>query len=99
MCGWHAELAELVRPLVAAMWQDAMVSPYLCTDATGVLVRAKERCRAGRFWRGQRLLRVASGERELHGIEPGGYLRDLFCLLPSWPRAPHLPAGAHVMAT
>jgi hypothetical protein len=23
---------------------------------------------------------------ELHGIEPLGYFRDLFCLLPSWPR-------------
>jgi hypothetical protein len=21
----------------------------------------------------------------LHGIEPWGYLRDLFCLVPSWP--------------
>jgi transposase len=45
ICGWHAELAELVRPLVAAMWQDAMASLYLCADATGVLVQAKERCR------------------------------------------------------
>jgi transposase len=50
ICGWHAELAEMVRPLVAAMWQDAMASPYLCTDATGVLVQAKERCRVGHFW-------------------------------------------------
>ena len=23
---------------------------------------------------------------QMHGIEPQGYLRDLFCLLPSWPR-------------
>jgi hypothetical protein len=22
---------------------------------------------------------------QLHGIEPWGYLRDLFCVLPSWP--------------
>jgi hypothetical protein len=22
---------------------------------------------------------------QVHGIEPWGYLRDLFCLLPSWP--------------
>ena len=22
----------------------------------------------------------------MHGIEPLGYLRDLFCLLPRWPR-------------
>jgi hypothetical protein len=26
---------------------------------------------------------------QLHGIEPWEYLRDLFCLLPSWPR-PHV---------
>ncbi len=24
---------------------------------------------------------------QLHGIEPWAYLRDLFCLLPSWPRS------------
>jgi len=29
MCGWHGELAALVRPLIEAMWQDAMASPYL----------------------------------------------------------------------
>lgn len=23
----------------------------------------------------------------MHGIEPLGYLRDLLCLLPSWPRS------------
>ncbi|PCC68164.1 hypothetical protein NAEX_01173 [Nannocystis exedens] len=23
---------------------------------------------------------------QMHGIEPLGYLRDLLCLLPSWPR-------------
>jgi hypothetical protein len=32
------------------MWQDAMGSPYLCTDATGVLVQAKEKCRTRHFW-------------------------------------------------
>jgi transposase len=50
ICGWHAELAELCRPLVEAMWLDARGSPYLCTDATGVLVQAKEKCRNGHFW-------------------------------------------------
>ena len=25
-------------------------APYLCTDATGVLVQARERCRRGHFW-------------------------------------------------
>ena len=50
ICGWHRELAELVERVVAAMWLDARGSPYLCTDATGVLVQAKERCRKGHFF-------------------------------------------------
>lgn len=50
ICGWHAELAELAKSLVEAMWLDARGSPYLCTDATGVLVQAKEKCRNGHFW-------------------------------------------------
>ncbi len=50
MCGWHAALAALARPLVEAMWRDARGAPYLCTDATGVLVQAKEKCRRGHFW-------------------------------------------------
>lgn len=50
VCGWHGALAELAKPLLAAMWQDALTAPYLCTDATGVLVQAKERCRCGHFW-------------------------------------------------
>ncbi len=50
MCGWHAALAEVVRPLVSAMRDDAFTQPYLCTDATGVLVQQKERCRTGHFW-------------------------------------------------
>jgi hypothetical protein len=32
------------------MRQDALEQPYLCTDATGVLVQAKEKCRNGHFW-------------------------------------------------
>jgi len=50
MCGWHEQLAELVQPVVDAMWADAMASPYLCVDATGVLVQALERCTRGHFW-------------------------------------------------
>ena len=42
------------RSLVAARPRDvagrAGGSPYLCTDATGVLVQAKEKCRVGHFW-------------------------------------------------
>jgi transposase len=50
ICTWHEQLAELVRPLVDAMFAEAMREPVLCTDATGVLVLAKERCRTGHFW-------------------------------------------------
>lgn len=50
ICGWHRQLMPLIAPLVVAMWQDALGSPYLCTDATGVLVQAKEKCRNGHFW-------------------------------------------------
>lgn len=50
MCGWHAALADVVQPLVSAMRADAFKQPYLCTDATGVLVQQKERCRTGHFW-------------------------------------------------
>jgi transposase len=50
MCGWHAALADVVAPLLAAMRDDAFKQPYLCVDATGVLVQQKERCRTGHFW-------------------------------------------------
>jgi transposase len=50
MCGWHGALADVVKPLVEAMRDDAFKQPYLCTDATGVLVQQKERCRTGHFW-------------------------------------------------
>lgn len=47
MCGWHGALAEVAKPLVSAMRGDAFKRPYLCIDATGVLVQRKERCRRG----------------------------------------------------
>jgi transposase len=50
VCGWHAELASLAQPLIEAMWTDALLAPYLCTDATGVLVEVSERCRRGHFF-------------------------------------------------
>jgi len=50
LCGWHEKVADLVRPVVEAMRSDAFTQPYLCVDATGVLVLAKERCRTGHFW-------------------------------------------------
>jgi transposase len=50
ICGWHIELAELADPLIGAMHADALAQPYVCVDATGVLVRDRERCRNGHFW-------------------------------------------------
>jgi len=50
LCTWHLELTALVRPLLEAMHRDALAQPYVCTDATGVLVLARERCRHGHFW-------------------------------------------------
>jgi hypothetical protein len=65
ICGWHAELAALARPLVEAMRADALEQPYLCTDATGVLVQAKEKCRTGHFW-----VLVAPALHVLFGYSP-----------------------------
>ncbi|NJK31420.1 MAG: IS66 family transposase [Deltaproteobacteria bacterium] len=50
LCGWHQQLAESLRPLIAAMWKDVLTSVYICTDATGVLVQDKDKCRRGHFW-------------------------------------------------
>ncbi len=50
ICGWHEELASLARPIVEAMHAEALRQPYLCADATGVLVQAPEKCRHGHFW-------------------------------------------------
>jgi len=54
-----------VRPLVEAMWKDAFLAPYLCVDATGVLVQELEKCRTAHFFV------VASPERHvLFGYSP-----------------------------
>lgn len=50
ICGWHQELAVLCKPLIDAMWKDSLSAPYLCTDATGVLVQALEKCRHAHFF-------------------------------------------------
>jgi transposase len=65
VCGWHGELAALARPLVDAMRADALAQPYLCTDATGVLVQAKDKCRTGHFW-----VLVAPALHVLFGYSP-----------------------------
>ncbi|HUO66748.1 MAG TPA: IS66 family transposase [Gammaproteobacteria bacterium] len=48
--GWLDGLRELFAPLLTAMIADARRAPYLCVDATGVLVQASERCSRGHFW-------------------------------------------------
>ncbi len=48
--GWHEQLADLAERLVEAMLRDASTRPYLCVDATGVLVQAEEQCRRAPFW-------------------------------------------------
>lgn len=50
LCEWHETLADLAHPLGEAMFKDAYGCPYLCVDATGVLVQAPERCKNGHFW-------------------------------------------------
>jgi transposase len=65
ICGWHAELATLAKPLIDAMWADALLAPYLCTDATGVLVQASDRCRRGHFF-----VVVAPDRHVLFGYSP-----------------------------
>ena len=50
VCHWHIDLARLVKALIDAMWADALDSPYLCVDATGVLVQHPEKCKNGFFF-------------------------------------------------
>jgi transposase len=61
ICTWHDMLATLAGPLVEAMCIDSLSEPYLCTDATGVLVQAPERCKNGHFW-----VLVAPGKHVLY---------------------------------
>lgn len=51
MCDWVRDCHELSHLIVEAMWQDVLANAsYVATDATGVLVQDKERCRRGHFW-------------------------------------------------
>jgi transposase len=50
ICTWHEQLAALAAPVVEAMFADALAQPYVCVDATGVLVLAKDKCKNGHFW-------------------------------------------------
>jgi len=90
LCGWHAELAALARPLVDAMHADALDQPYLCTDATGVLVQAKEKCRTGHFW-----VLVAPERHVLFGYSPRHDSAGVDRLLAGY--RGYLVADAHVV--
>jgi len=65
ICSWHQQLADLVEPLVDAMMADAFLSPYVCVDATGVLVQAPEQCQRAHFW-----VLVAPGRHVLYRFSP-----------------------------
>ena len=45
--GWLDGIARLFAPLLAAMLSDARAAPYICIDATGVLVQRPSNARAG----------------------------------------------------
>jgi hypothetical protein len=65
ICGWHFELAQLVKCLVDAMWADALAGNLLCIDATGVLVRECGKCRKAHFF-----VVIAPGKHVLFGYTP-----------------------------
>jgi len=73
MCQWNKQVFPLVEPLVDAMADDARANAdVICTDATGVLVQAKDRCKHGTFWvyvsdNGHVLFRYA---KDASGVEP-----------------------------
>lgn len=90
ICRWHETLAELAAPVIAAMRIDARGQPYLCTDATGVLVQAPERCRSGHFW-----VLVAPGKHVLFEFSARHDSRAVDQLLGGYEG--YLVADAHVV--
>lgn len=51
LCDWVAGCAGLLVRVVDAMWKDAKeTAPWVATDATGILVLAKEQCRRVSFY-------------------------------------------------
>jgi transposase len=56
ICGWHDQLADLVRPLVDAMFAEALREPLLCTDASGARTSKLAFCRQRRWRRDQHRL-------------------------------------------
>jgi transposase len=90
ICTWHEELLELVQPLIDAMHADALKAPYLCVDATGVLVLAKERCRAAHFW-----VKVAPERHVLFQYSKRHNSEAVDALLPGY--SGYLVADAHAV--
>jgi len=63
LCDWVRGCATLLKCIVEAMWADAReTAPLVLTDATGVLVRQKERCRRVALY-----VLVVPGEHVLFG--------------------------------
>jgi transposase len=90
LCTWHDQLRELAQPLVDAMFTDAKSAPYLCVDATGVLVQAPERCKHGHFW-----VMVAPGKHVLYKFSQRHNSQAVDALLEGY--AGYLVADAHAV--
>ncbi len=90
LCTWHDQLRELAEPLVDAMRIDAKAAPYLCVDATGVLVQAPERCKHGHFW-----VMVAPGKHVLFQFSERHDSKAVDALLAGY--AGYLVADAHAV--
>lgn len=51
LCGFVQGSVVLLNRIVDAMWEDAKTNArWICIDATGVLVFAKEKCSRNHFW-------------------------------------------------
>jgi len=51
LCGFVQGSVVLLSRIVDAMWEDAKATArWICIDATGVLVFAREKCRRNHFW-------------------------------------------------
>ncbi len=90
LCTWHDQLRELAEPLVEVMCTDAKSAPYLCVDATGVLVQAPERCKHGHFW-----VMVDPGKHVLFQFSQKHDSKAVDTLLAGY--AGYLVADAHVV--
>lgn len=51
LAGWVETSTRLLKPIVEAMLEDAKATArWICIDAMGALVQAKDKCRRGHFW-------------------------------------------------